>query len=435
MKFIGESIKEKRNENKMTQSQLAEKLGISFKYLSDIETGRRFPSETLLKKIVTLLKITTVKKKKKDYSKIELDLLKEIKEKKKILEEINQQIKIKSFEYDKLERTTGVRSKVTWLCIEMQKKMAESITEILSIYNISTPEQQKSMLPALEQLGIHIEKLSNHFKANLKTKDIITEVEEVSKDAFTKYNVAIPKKNIYEFEDEDIVKIITYKVGTIVPRILSDLDKFIDKQKNFTARKTSLLFNGKKDRRKNYQMQNYVSKYVDFFNGMELNIVTALEDMLEEVITDMANYDKNIDRRTLFFNTVDSVAGHTFLVAIGIISLGEYLIKKQGSIANGRYLEQVLIARKDLANKIKSIFKAMNRKELTYEEAIMEFKKMIADKIQEQIKIDVNLYNEIKFENDLYNLCDEDSIEDLFYDTVEKARLKATSQYRMFELK
>lgn len=77
----------------------------------------------------------------------------------------------------------------------------------------------------------------------------------------------------------------------------------------------------------------------------------------------------------------------------------------------------------------------MNRKELIYEEAIMEFKKMIADKIQEQIKIDVNLYNEIKFENDLYNLCDEDSIEDLFYDTVEKARLKATSQYRMFELK
>ena len=48
-----------------------------------------------------------------------------------------------------------------------------------------------------------------------------------NRNAFEKYNINIPKKNIYEFEDEDIIKILTFKVGTEVPRVLKDLDFYM----------------------------------------------------------------------------------------------------------------------------------------------------------------------------------------------------------------
>lgn len=434
MKSIGEVIKEQRKKIKLTQLQLANEVGVSYKYISDVETGRKIPSDTLLTKLSKVLEIE-IEKEKKDYTKLQNELFKEIEKKKKILEDIDQQIKIKSFQYEKLERTAGIRSKVTWLCIDTQKKLAENVVEIMSIYNLGTPEQQRSMLPALKQLAIHIEKINYQLQKNLKENKEIVEVKEVNQTAFEKYNIPLPKRNILEFEEEDMVKIITFKVGTIVPRILSDLDRFINKDRDLNGRKTSLIFNGKNDKRSNYYMTNYVSKYIDFFEGMERNIMLTLQDMMEEIITDMSNYDKNTDRRKRFFNTLESVPGHTFLVAIGIISIGEYLIKKQGYIKNGRYLEQVLKARKELANKVKRIFKAMNRGEYTYEEATEIFKMMIAQKVQEQVKIDAELYSQIKFENDLYNLCDEESIADLFYEIIENARENATGQIRMFELK
>ena len=51
-----------------------------------------------------------------------------------------------------------------------------------------------------------------------------------NRNAFEKYNINIPKKNIYEFEDEDIIKILTFKVGTEVPRVLKDLDFYMPKK-------------------------------------------------------------------------------------------------------------------------------------------------------------------------------------------------------------
>ena len=434
MKSIGETIKLGRKKEKMTQTILAERVGISSKYLSDIETSRKIPSNELLKKLSKILKIK-IEKEKKDYSKKQNEILKDIETKKNILEELEQKIKIKKFQYEKLERTSGARSKVTWLCIDTQKKLAENVVEIMSVYDLSTPEQQYSMFPAIKQLATHIEKINCQLQKSLKEDKEIVEVREVNQSAFEKYNVPIPKRSILAFEEEDMIKIITFKVGTIVPRILSDLDKFINKKRDLNGRKTSLIFNGKNDKRSNYYMTNYVSKYVDFFEGMELNIMTTLQDMMEEIITDMSNYDKNTDRKRRFFNTLESVPGHTFLVAIGIISIGEYLIKKQGYIQNGRYLEQVLKARKELANKVKTIFKAMNKGEYTYEEATEIFKMMIAQKIQEQVKIDAELYDQIKFENDLYNLCDEESISDLFYEIIENARKNVTGQMRIFDLK
>ena len=38
-------------------------------------------------------------------------------------------------------------------------------------------------------------------------------------------------------------------------------------------------------------MKNYVGEYVDFFNDIEINLKQALSDILEEVISDMANYN------------------------------------------------------------------------------------------------------------------------------------------------
>ncbi len=255
-----------------------------------------------------------------------------------------------------------------------------------------------------------------------------------NRNAFEKYNINIPKKNIYEFEDEDIIKILTFKVGTEVPRVLKDLDVYINKNKQFSAKKTSLLFNGKKDKRPNYRMKNYVEEYVDFFNDVEINLKQALSDILEEVISDMANYNKDFNRKQLFINTVDTLTGQTFLFIIGVISLGEYLIKKFDYIENGRYLEQVLKAKRDLANKIKQIFKDMNRGIYSREEANELFKNLINQRVQDISKIDMETYNAIKFENDLYIMCDEESITNIIYEIVENARIDVTSQKRLIEL-
>uniref|UniRef100_UPI00355C9ED4 DBP48 n=1 Tax=synthetic construct TaxID=32630 RepID=UPI00355C9ED4 len=54
-KRIGKEVKERRKELGLTQRELAEKLGVSRSTVSDIENGRRLPSEELLKKIKEIL--------------------------------------------------------------------------------------------------------------------------------------------------------------------------------------------------------------------------------------------------------------------------------------------------------------------------------------------------------------------------------------------
>ena len=118
-----------------------------------------------------------------------------------------------------------------------------------------------------------------------------------------------------------------------------------------------------------------------------------------------------------------------------IISLGEFLIKKYGYIKNGRYLGEVLKAKADLKNKITDVFKKMNQGYYTKEEANELFKEMIEKKVYEQTKIDAELYEEIKIEDDLSRICEDDSIDMLIFDMVDKVRLKATKQERFPEMK
>lgn len=55
--FLGQAIKNKRIEKKLTQSEVALKVNISRNYLSDIENGRYMPSVNTLSKIACFLKI------------------------------------------------------------------------------------------------------------------------------------------------------------------------------------------------------------------------------------------------------------------------------------------------------------------------------------------------------------------------------------------
>lgn len=56
-KNFGTRIKELRTKKKLTQFQLAEKVGIDAKHLSHIETGRSFPKETLIENFASELDI------------------------------------------------------------------------------------------------------------------------------------------------------------------------------------------------------------------------------------------------------------------------------------------------------------------------------------------------------------------------------------------
>ena len=55
---IGRFIAELRKERKMTQSQLGEKLGVSYKAVSKWETGRNLPDPSLYKPLCDMLGIT-----------------------------------------------------------------------------------------------------------------------------------------------------------------------------------------------------------------------------------------------------------------------------------------------------------------------------------------------------------------------------------------
>ena len=50
-KLLGENVQKFRKKMNLTQNELSEKIGISQKHLSDIETGTKFPSSGIIEKI------------------------------------------------------------------------------------------------------------------------------------------------------------------------------------------------------------------------------------------------------------------------------------------------------------------------------------------------------------------------------------------------
>lgn len=56
-KFIGEKIKEFRKKEKLSQAELAEKVGLSDKHIGRIEAGKYFPSFINFLNILHVLKI------------------------------------------------------------------------------------------------------------------------------------------------------------------------------------------------------------------------------------------------------------------------------------------------------------------------------------------------------------------------------------------
>lgn len=57
LKSFGMRVKELRVSRKLTQEQVAEKCGISSKYVSRIEMGRHFPSFDILVKLSAVMKV------------------------------------------------------------------------------------------------------------------------------------------------------------------------------------------------------------------------------------------------------------------------------------------------------------------------------------------------------------------------------------------
>ena len=60
-RLIGAKVKYYRNLCRMHQTELADKLGISFQYLSRIETGKQTPSLPLLMDIAEQLEVSLAK--------------------------------------------------------------------------------------------------------------------------------------------------------------------------------------------------------------------------------------------------------------------------------------------------------------------------------------------------------------------------------------
>ena len=92
---IGKFISEKRKDKKLTQSELAEKLGVTDKSISNWENGRNMPDLSLFKPICEILDISIVKK-------VEYD--EETNTYKEEEEEIDEEEKARLFEEKKCQR-------------------------------------------------------------------------------------------------------------------------------------------------------------------------------------------------------------------------------------------------------------------------------------------------------------------------------------------
>lgn len=253
-------------------------------------------------------------------------------------------------------------------------------------------------------------------------------------DMFEKYGIEIPQRDLVTFEKVDQEKIITFHIGKFVPRVLKDLDEYLNAKKEWKSKQISLIYTGKDDKRDNYKMTQYIKEYEEFFAETEISITSALTDILEELVKDMNLYTKNETRKKKFFNTLESIEGQSVIFTIGIITIGEHLIKTRQGIENGKYLENVLRAKKLLATEIKEVYKAVNREEITKEQAKKQFRMLIENKVQDLITFDSSLYSLIKNEEDLHKMCCKVSIQKFIYDTVEAAREKATRKVRLTEL-
>ncbi len=58
MKTLGERIRELREQQDLSGRELAKKIGVSAPFLSDVELGRRHPSDDVLKSIASVLETT-----------------------------------------------------------------------------------------------------------------------------------------------------------------------------------------------------------------------------------------------------------------------------------------------------------------------------------------------------------------------------------------
>lgn len=56
--LFGNNLKRIRKENNLTQEELSEKVGITQKHLSIIETGKQFPSSALIEKLAAFFKVS-----------------------------------------------------------------------------------------------------------------------------------------------------------------------------------------------------------------------------------------------------------------------------------------------------------------------------------------------------------------------------------------
>lgn len=56
-KLLGDNVQRLRKKNNLTQTDLADKVGISQKHLSDIETGTKFPSAGIIEKLAQELNV------------------------------------------------------------------------------------------------------------------------------------------------------------------------------------------------------------------------------------------------------------------------------------------------------------------------------------------------------------------------------------------
>jgi transcriptional regulator with XRE-family HTH domain len=59
MKTLGERIRELRERNDLSLREFAKKINLSAPFVSDIELGRRFPSDDVLEKIAKTLGVAT----------------------------------------------------------------------------------------------------------------------------------------------------------------------------------------------------------------------------------------------------------------------------------------------------------------------------------------------------------------------------------------
>ena len=55
--LLGKNIRKYRQKNNLSQTQLAEKIDVSFRYISYVECGKSFPSADVLQSISTALKV------------------------------------------------------------------------------------------------------------------------------------------------------------------------------------------------------------------------------------------------------------------------------------------------------------------------------------------------------------------------------------------